>query len=124
MGKPIGQTVLKGMTIDTHLKTAEGRKLLAWVANQPITEDPQKPFLAPWAEKRNEYIREKIGEYQETGKILGPNIGQIMVGKAESSPAAPVRQINTISEAQYQVLIQKLDTILDLLSKKSGGWDE
>ena len=116
MGKPIGQTVIKGMTVDMHLKTAEGRKLLSWIANQPIIDDPAKPFLAPWAEKRNEYIREKIGEFQDTRSVV--------VGKIETQPALQRSQINGIESKDVKLILQKLDTILDLLSKNGKGWDD
>jgi hypothetical protein len=116
MGKPIGQTVIKGMTIDTHLKTKEGRALLAWVVGQPVVEDPLKPFLAPWVEKRNSYIRERMGEFEKTVEMV--------VGRAEVATAPQRTQINGISEAQGKLIIDKLDTILDLLSENGKSWDE
>ena len=56
MAKPIGDLVLKGKTISTHLESEEGRGLLRWLLAQPLKDDKFKD----WAIGRNQYIKEHL----------------------------------------------------------------
>lgn len=93
----------KGQSIEEVASSGDGRKYLDWFKSQPIRDDKYK-------EKNTEFVL-------EIERVLSSSVAPVAPKKEKDLPiVSDVKRLD--------VIIQKLDTILDLLSKKGVAFDE